>query len=539
MTGSEITAVPLETEPNAEVRPKFHRKDGLLILILIVAAFGFRFPGTKGDIWLDESDYAFAALRGFEINRWDKATEPLDPLKLIRYRHYHPPGIAYMIELALPFSHRERAVRTPSMLTGLGSIALMYLCSLSLFKGRRKIAFLLTLMLVITPADIRASCHAISWSYIVFWILTLLFTMLKYAETKRPGWIVGGWAALAGMYVISEFFFPMLLIWGLCAPFLFAADLRDSLRRKSVWGANGLGLLVFLGLAWIFWPAGLTGGAWKMLSHYLVMRNTEFPVVLFGKTYAHAPKWAYLYWYTRFYPVYTFIYLSGLAALAAFALRRRLTPESGILLVFNGVVLFAAHKAHIIGPSYLVHALPLMTLAAGYVLIWVERGRRGIGFGVWGLALVLNFISLHIIRGRSMDMEPRMQTVRWPYATAFLAAQWKDLDRMLAPSYASPARWYMVHEPRVKVQEWQVQALPDSNAGAKLLKEIATGNYRFIGVGSTFDDHPAIDPRIRKMIETWPVIWQSDEEGKGVSRLKIYRCPDGATNRTPLPIPPR
>ena len=513
-----------EDKPLNWNKTRLKQVDWVLIVVLWASAFAFRAPATKGDLWFDEADYAFAAMRGFEANRLDKEVSAADPEKLVRYRHFHPPGIAYLIQVGLTFSYREQAVRACSLLIGCGSVVLMYLCGLLLFGERRKLAFLVALMLVLTPADIRASSHAISWSYIVFCLLALFWTMLQFLKTRHVKWIWGGWVALAGMYTVSEFFLPILLIAILCAPSLYASDWKNKTARKRLLVANGAGLLLFLGLAWIFWPAGLTGGALKMLEHYVKMADSSFPTTIGGHVYAQAPKWAYLYWYVRSYPVFAVIYLTGLALILRRLFARRVSPEFGVLIVFTLVITLVAHKAHIIHTSYLVHALPFLTLCGGFAVILLERWRVHFGYTLWIGALILNFASLHVWRGRDMDLEARSRIERWAEACRFLAPQLEKSDVMLAHAFGSPARWYLVHEPTNPnpVQEWQIQALPEEHASAKLICDLERGRYRFVGIGSTFNDTFSVDPGIRKIVEGWKCIWKSDERGTGTPRLLIY-----------------
>ncbi|MBC7527480.1 MAG: hypothetical protein H7308_08000 [Chthonomonadaceae bacterium] len=127
-----------EDKPLSWNKTRLKQVDWVLIVVLWASAFAFRAPATKGDLWFDEADYAFAAMRGFEANRLDKEVSAADPEKLVRYRHFHPPGIAYLIQVGLTFSYREQAVRACSLLIGCSSVVLHVPLRTALVWGKKK-----------------------------------------------------------------------------------------------------------------------------------------------------------------------------------------------------------------------------------------------------------------------------------------------------------------------------------------------------------------------------------------------------------------
>src|SRR5690606_10600225 len=88
-------APPERAAPTA--RPGGPWLDLLLALGLFLAALSVFGRATRGDLWFDEADYALAATRGFERNRWDLSDDPSRPDWLIRLRHHHPPWTAQAI----------------------------------------------------------------------------------------------------------------------------------------------------------------------------------------------------------------------------------------------------------------------------------------------------------------------------------------------------------------------------------------------------------------------------------------------------------
>ena len=104
---------------------------------------------------------------------------------------------------------------------------------------------------------------------------------------------------------------------------------------------------------------------------------------------------------------------------------------------------------------------------------------------------------------------------------------------MIAPQYVAVGRWYLLHVAGVKAEEWQVQALPSESdrASDKLLSELRGGVWRFAAVGSQFSEAASVNPKVRQMLEKWPIIFQSDENNTGFSRLLIREWKPSAGTR--------
>lgn len=552
---SEIPA-PLAPARIQNSKSKIWLLDLFIFLALVGSALPLRLKYTGGDLWQDEADYALAAVRGFEANRWDRP-EAGDPEKLIRLRHYHPPGVTYALQAGLLYSREDRILRLPFALAGGLTVGLLYLCGISLFctiplrrrgpppapvpqeilsetdedappdwLAPRLCALACAFALLCTPAHLRASSHALPWAFITLWLVVLLWTLLKYGETRRAAWLVGTGAALSAMFATSEYFFPTLLAVGGSLPFLCWRDLRERASRKRLLLSLAVGLLTCLLVAWLLWPAGLAGGTLTMLRHYMEMANDPWPVRVRGVAYDRAPKTAYLIWYWDAYRTYVLFYAAGIPVLLGLLIFRRLSSGLGALIVFVTVVVAVAHKSHIIGPEYLVHALPLLTLLGGLALLIAFRLHFMVGIVIVALACAGIGQSRDPTTLSGMDIRSRQS--RWPDAARYLASVWQPSDRMLAPAFGGGGRWYLIYGAGISAKEWQVQGLPDSNARPQLLDEIDQGHYPYIAVGSTYADYPSVDNKIRILLRKWDVVWQSNEGGRGRSRLTIYRKPKKA-----------
>lgn len=542
-----VLAAPPEPAPPPAAKRRFAwLPDVVLFLMLCLAAFPIRWAATTGDLWFDEADYAQAAARGFEANRWDRSEVAADPEKLVRLRHYHPPLVAQVL---IPFALQgaeERSLRLPFVLVGCVTVGVVYLCGLLLFRSRspggetrplRAAALAAAIILLFTPAHVRASSHAIPWAWITLWLTALLGTLLGHARRPHAAWLAASGVVLGGMAVTSEYLFPTLVAYGAALLVLFARDYRKrpGWAREAVVGL-GAGALGFAVVGWIFWPAGATGGATKMLQHYVEMADSvHFPVVIDGQVYQRAPKWAYLYWYWYEYPAYAALYAAGLASLLVLAVRRALDVRVALVALFAGLIVAVAHRSHIIGPEYLVHALPFLTLLGVLPLAAMERARpvHSLPALVACCWVIASAPELEPLAG----MDARSRLSRWPAAAAFLKERAAPEDLLLSSSYAVSARWYLLHQARLPLKEEQIRILPASEARDELIRELKEGCYRWIVVGNSLTDWTPVDNRIRMLLQRWRVVWKSDEGGTGPSRLVIYERPEPPAPLFPwLPI---
>jgi 4-amino-4-deoxy-L-arabinose transferase-like glycosyltransferase len=539
--------------------------DIALLIFLFALSFYYRLPAMRGDLWLDEADYAFAATRGIHVNRWD-ISPANDPEKLLRLRHYHAPFTVYALWAAMRFGVDDRTLRIPAAIAGGLSICLVYLTGLLLYQPIKKkiednrsgIRYIFTpargvsltcgIILALTPPHVRDTSHMLPWPFIILWLMAILYCLVQYVCTKHTLWLALTGISCGMMFVTSEYFFPCLLALVLALPVLFWNDWKSAASRRKIYTGSAAALLCFLIVSWIFWPAGLLRDSFTMLMHYARMANDPWPVRINGVDYQKAPKWAYLYWYWQDYKSFTLFYILGMFSVIFMLIKKMLRQEHLVLIVFTAVVLFTAHKSHIIGPEYLAHALPYLTLVGGLFLMLMGSYSR-----LLALAGMLLFTLAAFHKNQQGDlsgMDPRAQVPRWSDAAKYLSFHWDQNDRMLASAYGSDARWYIIHYAGVDAHDWQIQALPSGPPTLNrrsleqriiLLNDIRRGVYRYIAVGNTFSDQMPMDITIERIIDNpscpWKLVWQSEEEGTGASRLKIYQIPDGVDQKHVLPFP--
>jgi 4-amino-4-deoxy-L-arabinose transferase-like glycosyltransferase len=527
-------------------RPSFARRrrvvwlDLVVVVALFIAALPLRWRYTRGDFWLDEADYAAAAVRGFDANRWDRPDSAADPGKTVRLRHFHPPLVSHLMALAMLRGRDDRILRIPSVIAGGLTVSLLYLCGLSLFSqlgfrarpirgptlsrafATRIIAIACALVLIGTPAHIRASSHALPWSLITLWLVALLWTLLRLSETARPGWLAAACLFLGLLFATSEYAVPATMAVLLALPFAAWPQVRDRRHWTPLALSLIVGAVLFLAAASALWPEGLEGGMAKMLGHYAAMRFDPWPVRIRGIRYERAPKTAYVMWYWDLFKPFFLYYALGAAGALAFLFGRRGRRALCATLAFTSVILTVAHVSHIIGPEYLVHALPLLTLLGGvfFVLLAEVNWLIGCLLALAAAGLVGSRFDASLLAG----MDARSIQPRWPAAARFIASKWRPGDRMLAPSYGGPGRWYVLYARGVDAKDWQIQGLPapGERVSDRLISDLRRGVYRFVAVGSTFADSAGLDSRLTSELAEWKPVWQSEEGGTGPSRLIIY-----------------
>jgi hypothetical protein len=287
----------------------------------------------------------------------------------------------------------------------------------------------------------------------------------------------------------------------------------------------------------VIWPSGLFGGSLKMLEHYVQMRHSEsFPATVGSRVFDVAPKWAYLYWYWTDYKPFFLCYaiaIPGIVVLAALkALRLTIVP----LVSLTAFLLFASHRAHIIGPEYLAHCLPFLTLLGGLGVHAAGKLWRPLAT----VALVL--LAIPVVRWSPRVPLPGMDvyahTSRWPAASRALATEWQPGDKIVVGSQpVSIAHWYLVYHGKVPSIDTQFQILPVRNPQPLFLQRLKSGFYRYVGVSNMFSDRVALDAKTLAILHDWTVIWRSEEPGASPSRLIIYRAPDRLPLLVPSPTP--
>ncbi len=518
----------------ARTSPWLRLLDVLVFVALVAVSAAWFYQRAAGDLFSDEADYALASVQSFESNRWDRSDSPKEPEKLVARRHYHAPLTVYLIAIGHRLGAEDRAIRLPFIISGGLSIGVVYLCGLALFDRRREIAVACAIVVAISPAFVRMASHALPWSPIILELLVLLWCMVEFTRSRHWGWIVGLFAALGMLFVTSEMVFVAAPAVLLSLPVLLWPAMRPVEQRRGVLLGAGMGAILFVAIVLIAWPSGFTGESMKMLRHYIQMRHSaSFPAVVGQQVFPVAPKWAYAYWYWNDYKPFSACYLLAVPGLIGLALARRLPLGTVPLSIMTGFLLFAAHRAHIIGPEYLAHCLPFLTLGGGLAVYGLSLAWRPLAIIALGVLVIP--IARWSPRVPLPGMDARAQISRWPAAARVLGPQWRAGDKLMVGSQpVSVARWYLVYQGGAPPLEAQFQPMPIHAPNADFLARLDSGFYRYVAVSNMFVDSVDLDVKTERALRHWPVVWRSDERGSGPSRLTIYRAPE----RPPAVAPP-
>lgn len=519
--------------------------DALLVLVLFLCAVPARWGHTQGDLWQDEAEYALASVHSFADHRWDRSDVARDPERLVRLRHFHAPMTAYALRMAQLGNKDDRTLRIPFVLAGSLVVCLVYLCGLMLYEGRRDVSLFCAAVVLVTPLQIRAGSHAIPWSLISLGLMGVLTSLVGYVRTGKKGWLVGTCGVMGWLFCTSESVFPIVLAVALSVPFIIGPDMKMAEGRRALLRVSGVGVALFALIVFVFWPAGITGGAWRNIQHYAHISPASVSAQVGGVMRSPISKWAYLYWYSHDYKPYFVLYVLGAVTLFVQIARRRLSREAGVLLVLTGVEVTVAHIAIQLGPQYLAHCLPLLTLMTGFfflnlgnVRVPANLARFVPGAALFLMVLIVAYLAHWQVRPELRVTDEEARVSRWPDASRFLAARWQAGDKLLiGPQPTVVPRWYLLHVRDVPAAESQISELPQGRTRAGGLLRMAKGAIRYVIVNSTFEGDPDIDPLVRQMIATWPVVYRSREPGGGLPRLVIYERPSGVNVAHPLPIP--
>ena len=523
---SEDSDDSLPSTPVAPPKTRDWAINLFLFLVLTALSFPALNRSTFGDLWSDEADYAQAGTYPFNSNRWDLSDDPKQPKRLIAARHYHAPLVSYCIALANRFGSEDRVIRLPFVFAGQLSIGLIYLCGVALFDKRREIAVGCSLLTLYSPAFVRMGSHALPWSLIICELLALLWLLILFAKNRDWRVWIGVGGVLGLLFVTSEMFAVVLVLLACCLPFLLFPEAKERTGQVAFAKNFGSGALLFLGVVFVLWPAGLLGGQINNLKHYVFMaKSADFPVVVGDSVYQVAPRWSYLHWYWFDYRPFTLFYGLGILALIGMIALKKQPPGSLCLLLFTAGLLSAAHRAHIIGPEYLAHCLPFLSLCGGYSILALGKIHRALGLVFIGIFAVLLYRWTPRVPLPGMD--DRAQNPRWLYASKFLATNWKPEDRIITgPQPYSIPRWYLRHVARIPLSDSQIQSLPIHSPKEDFLTRLQSGAYPYLALSSMVSDSVDLDPKTRNILKSWTVVWKSEEHGQGPSRLIIYRKPE-------------
>lgn len=201
-----------------------------MIWLILLLAFGLRLIAINQSLWLDEADNVWVAGM-FDLYSF-----------ITKYSigDYHPPGYFFLIWVwTHVFGFSEAAVRMPSIILGLGTIAFTYLLGKEIFD--KKIALVAALFLAVAPLHVYYSQEARMYSLSAFTVSALSYFLIQLLKGKRGALLGYTLSAILVLYsdYVTYLIFP--------AHFIYLCFVKHSVWRK--WSIS----LLFSILAFLPW----------------------------------------------------------------------------------------------------------------------------------------------------------------------------------------------------------------------------------------------------------------------------------------------
>lgn len=165
-----------------------------MIWVVLLAALIIRIIDINQSLWLDEADNLVAA----KINTFASF--------VTRYPigDFHPPGyFALLWAWTHFFGFSEITARLPSVLLGIGTVALIYLLGKKLFDT--KVALIAAVLLAVAPLHVYYSQEARMYSLATFSAVLSMYFFVKLINQERwstPGYIISTVLVLYSDYVV-------------------------------------------------------------------------------------------------------------------------------------------------------------------------------------------------------------------------------------------------------------------------------------------------------------------------------------------------
>jgi hypothetical protein len=361
--------------------------DIFLLACCLAAAFVCYQPSVPKDAYgYDESDYMFAASRGFVANYFDQGVVPFNEFvrkgiaclsgresaaelsQFIRasedisfYRHYHGPLYFYGLSVARPLlGDNEHAVRATSLVWFLASVAVVYIGSFFLISRHARLVAIIAGMLLLTSnANISTAVIVTPHNAYLLVSTVTLFLIGKLLETRDIRFAYAASAALALSFLSIEYA-PLLAVTFLICIFVARKDLfaNDTFRGvlRHAWTA----VMFFLGTLCLVWP----GGVFRLT----LVKNYAFFVyyaMFRADTYGENSPWEL--WSSRVQEspmTYTVFLISILAGIGLIRRRPALLP----FFLYAAFILIATMRIASFRPSYISSLFPALALISGIVV---------------------------------------------------------------------------------------------------------------------------------------------------------------------------
>lgn len=514
--------MPSSTEMTPTVLTAAHRKEVLSRLLLrgdLAFLFGagmlfllvFHSAASSIRFQYDEADYMAAARMGFLENYLETSSmsfpsylkaglqavsqgiDRTDLSESIRqrqdvsfYRHYHGPLYFHWLALMSRISTHESWLRAAGLTFHLLTFGTIFIGILALFGAEgRPAAWVASSAYLFSVTNIRTSLIINTHSMYVWVAVMTLFAIARFLGTARPRHLLFSIACATVALCVLEY--GVLLFATLAvSTLLMRRQLLSRNHALRLAPACGKGVLLFLALCTLLWPAGLFKlsilKAYLALPYLMFMRRDSFGMTGFLDLWSQRLSQSPL--------EYAILLLCAAAAVGIFRnhdARAALLPFA----LYAGLILIPTAKSDT--DRYMSSAIPALYVVGGVVL--ADRTRRmspatrAALFGVTCLVLLLN---------AAYALAPPAAEARADEndTVGFVKSNLDRLRTVMVPAPWVPTLQYYV--PEVVVRSY----LPDAAGNAEHIRgRLARAPVDALFVCRAAEDRLALDRELQPQAE--------------------------------------
>lgn len=207
-----------------------------IFAVILIAGIVFRLLYLHTDIWYDEACSWFTAKQSFPMGIMDN---------LLHLDLQHTPLYFFLLHFWIKlFGDSEVAMRTLSLLFGIGTLPLVYVATKKITNN--KIALFSLAISAVSPLLVLFSAEVRMYPMVVFLVVLSLNFLIDFEQTKSTKSLV--------KLVITNLLIPYTLVggilynvalWGTYAPYLYSQNKKDFFKYIKGLGAEIVGLIPY------------------------------------------------------------------------------------------------------------------------------------------------------------------------------------------------------------------------------------------------------------------------------------------------------
>lgn len=207
-----------------------------VISIIMIVGIIFRLLYLHTDVWYDEACSWFTAKQSFPMGIMDN---------LLHLDLQHTPLYFFLLHLWIKlFGDSEVAMRTLSLLFGIGTLPLVYVATKKITNN--KIALFSLAISAVSPLLVLFSAEVRMYPMVVFLVVLSLNFLIDFEQTKSTKSLV--------KLVITNLLIPYTLVggilynvalWGTYAPYLYSQNKKDFFKYIKGLGVEIVGLIPY------------------------------------------------------------------------------------------------------------------------------------------------------------------------------------------------------------------------------------------------------------------------------------------------------